>query len=491
MSHGPVVSIVTFDPFDPQPITEEGTLRAMEDLGIDACELVMPPDGAIDDDELREIFIAHQQRRIFRLLSEIRTERDRLLANCIGHRSPSARRERSASEGRRIEKQHRLQMEAIVVERLKAEEQQRDAQAKAERAAQIKDEIARRRAAQKAAARERQLRREEGQKVAAEEVRKQQDLRQMIEFQREQERLEALERLAQQKLERMRQVETTRQERAERNRDALQKLEDERIARFRQQEIHEQERAIAFLKQQMEDHERQYQAHFEENCRKQRVLTSIRMREEEEIEARKREADDREFDRELWFGRFRQQKSHEREKMKAEHEDRVQRYMAQKSKIEKGIYDRRVKTAADDKVINSRIHNIEAQRQKETRKRAFIRQLKKEERDQNAEHVRRRKEVHQRDAKLKIQDEQDRIASFEEERNSALTERREKAAQLEKQRAELDYMFQARLAANQVSFEMVATLAKSYGVDVDDLRIKHSRKAAARTIRVSKAPGLR
>jgi hypothetical protein len=178
--------------------------------------------------------------------------------------------------------------------------------------------------------------------------------------------------------------------------------------------------------------------------------------------------------------------------MKAEHEDRVQRYMAQKSKIEKEIYDRRVKTAADEEVLNSRIHNIEAQRKKETRKRAFIRQLKKEERDQNAEHVRRRKELNQRDAKLRMQAEHDRIAFFEEERNRALTEKREKSAQLEKQRAELEHMFQARLAANQGSFEMVATLAKSYGVDVDELRIKHSRKpGAARTIRVSKAPGFR
>jgi hypothetical protein len=495
-----VVSIVTFDPFDPRPITEEGTLRAMEYLGIDASELAMPPADQIDDDELRGIFVAHHRRRITGLLSEINAERDRLLAiyreNCIGsHRSPSSRRDRSPGPEDRpfeqLEKQHRRQIEAIVVEMLKAEEQQRDAKAKADRAAQIKDDITRRKAEQSAAARERQLKRERDQKAAAEEWRKQQDLKQMIEYEREQERLKALERLAQQKLDRMRQVEAARQERAERNRDVLQKLEDDRITRFRQQEIHEQERAIAFLEQQRQDHERQHQAHFEENCRKQRVLTAIRMREEEEMETRKREADDREYYRELWFGKFREEKSREREEMKVEHETRVQRYMVQKSRIEKKLYDRRLKSAADEEVINSRIQSVEAQRQKETRKRAFIQQLKKEERDHNAEHVRRRKEVHQRDARLRMQAEQDRIASFEEGKTRALTEKRERAAQLERKRTEMDQVFQAQLAANEASFETIAALAKSYGVDVDDLRTRHSRRPAARTIRVSKFPGFR
>jgi hypothetical protein len=179
--------------------------------------------------------------------------------------------------------------------------------------------------------------------------------------------------------------------------------------------------------------------------------------------------------------------------MRSEHEDRIKRYMLQKSKIEKELHDRRVKSAADEEVLNSRIHNIEAQRQKETRKRAFIQQLKKEERDQNAKHVRRRKEVHQRDTKLRMQAEQNRIASFEEEKTRALTEKREKAAQLERKRTEMNHVFQAQLAANNSSFETIATLAKSYGVDVDDLRTRHSRNQAApaRTIRVCKVSSFR
>jgi hypothetical protein len=492
---GPVpVSIVNFDPHAPRPITEEATLRAMAALGILHPELAMPTASqirSIKDDELRQIYTDHHLRRITRLIYEIKDERDRIIARFREASRPPSSPDSDGRPPAAVEKHQRRRMESIIQTILRAENIRVNLEAKEARVAQTREEIARKRATQSVLTRERQIQKQEEQSLAAAEVRKQQELRQALEFQKDQERLEGLQRVAEQKIEKLRRLEAARQERAGRNREALQKVDDEKQQKHREKEIREEERTLAFLRKQHQENKRRYESQREEGIRKQKVVSQIRIREEEDIAWRRKDSSERDYERDALLDQWRQRKCVIREQSKKAHDERLERHLAQKNEIEKEAHEKKVEQAIEREAhLEKRLMSLECEKQRERTKKQFIMQLKREERDQNAAHIARQKEAQIAESRTKIMAEQERVAAYEHERKQMGIDKRSKEMELEKQVATLNATVQRKLTVERTTVDSIRQIAQSYGVDIEEIRKRQSYRSVApsRVIRVSRVP---
>ena len=486
-----LVSILDFDPYHPQRITEPSTLKAMQYLGIHYSELKMPSQKEIDayeDDDLKQIFVEHHRNRINRLIEHIMMERDMIMSHYVRKRAVKSRNDQriataEAKQSEILERRQRKELENLVQSLVKAEKMRKDAITKEQRERQIQHENLRKQAERRNEQKKKMMRAQEERERHEAEMKRKRELQIQKAQEKEQERQEALQRRAEMKLFKMQEYERIRQERMERNRDALQKIEEERTKRFREKEMDEQRRQSERLAKQQEWNERKCNENRLEEARKRKVLEDIRKGEEKAWQDKRKEAEEREKERQMKNDEFQEKLRFKRESYRHVHEEKMQRYQAQKERLEKERQEKNNKVLTDEEVAAERIKRLEQQKDKERRKKIFILNLKKEERDQNAKHAERQLKFRQREAQERRASNEQRINSIEYRRAVQAKERESRMIQIDKQKYAMSQRFKEQVESDRITLDSIRSIAREYGINVDDIAKRELKRPRTSTNR--------
>jgi hypothetical protein len=124
----------------------------------------------------------------------------------------------------------------------------------------------------------------------------------------------------------------------------------------------------------------------------------------------------------------------------------------------------------DSQVVSERLQIREVQREKERKKKSFIAQLKKEERDQNAAHVEKQRLWFRSQSAIRLSHDEERLQAMEKEKEQLRLERQEKLIHLEKQRHAMQLSFNDQLAPEHLSMDSLKRFAQQYGVDFEQVQ---------------------
>jgi hypothetical protein len=466
-------SILDFDPHNPSPITEPASTRAMQNRGIAFHELVFPTREV--DPDVKDLFLAFHEERISRLIAQIKEERARIV-NLVPRQSQTAKSSGMGSavmspeekQLQRITRQQQRELQTLVQTVLRSERMRTDAAMKAERAQEVKREAMNRQLARTAFLQERHL--EKLREHAAAEAELEKKRQEKIEegFERDRQRLITLQKLAEAKRRKLQAQEASRVEQADRNRMALERVEMERARRLAEKALQEEQRALALMLEQEKEAERRKQESREHELRKKEVLQGIRSQEEEQLAKLKHDCEKHEMEREVFLDKLHEKQAHNRAEAHDKEEEKVERFLQQRERIEDEVAQERMKSIINEEIARDRLAMLEQQKERERKRQAFSLLLKKEERDMNAEHLARLRELKVAEAKQKMITSEERIDFFARRREQVQEERRLQMVRLERQKEALAQGFQAQIAAGKGSPEAVLKVAQQWGIVIHD-----------------------
>jgi hypothetical protein len=485
------ISILVFDPENPEAITEPQTQEAMKNLGIEENELKMPGIEeleAINDEELEHIFITHHRRRIDRLISDIKDERKRVIRCERAEREKfnsreGVRRESSKwlefeeRQTEKLEKQQKRRIEAEISNILREEEQKADSEQKEAKYKQIREEIMRKRFEES----------EKEKKQRAERLAKRAEIEAQLAHAREEKRQRALlleehrllvlQQKQDEKAQKLKEDEEKRREKAKKNREKRSELEESHTAQIREREAQEDLRIEEIFRRRFENNQKRIEKSRAKSAHKERLLSDLRTREYREIDTVRKNSDDRELQWAVCYSSFQKRQQDKRNGIRQQHEQRLMKYRMQRERIDKKFYDKRMKSVETDTEIAERLANRKKEKEREARKKAFIDRLKKEERDQNALHIERQRKVRSERQSRKLVAGEQRIASIEWDRQRKWERQQRDMIMMENVRVKMQRKFKENIGTKG-SLEVLRGIAREYGVDIDEMMERGTRNAS-------------
>jgi hypothetical protein len=461
----------------------------MENRGITYPELLAPTPAQISsvDPDLRDLYIDFHESKAAKLLSQVTDERSRILDSKDRQISPP----RSASSPgilaktleakqlQRITRQQHREIEALVETVLRSEQMRVDSAMKAARAQDVRFEAMRKQAARTQFLQERHLQKQREHEAAEAVLERKRQERVRFEFERERQRLNTLHRLEEAKRRTLHAQELARMDRADRNRIALERIEMERARKLHEKALQDEQRALALLIQQQEENERRRQHNREEMVRKKKVLDGIRTQEKDKMTQLKSECETDDFHRQVFMDKLHERQTRNRGEAHEREEAKVERYRQQKERIDEETAQMRQQSLLNDEIARDRLRALQEQKERERKRFAYSLQLKKEERDMNAAHLERMKNLKIRRENERILHNQQRFELLTSHRERMRQERREQARRLEKEKEELTAGFQERIWNGNASPEVILRVAQQHGIDVSEMEKKIGRPTTA------------
>jgi hypothetical protein len=473
---------------DPHPITEPASVQAMANLGILYTQLIALRGISYQsvDPDLQDCYYYHHFDRITRLTKQITDARAAILQSAQVQRSsapaaPGLARPATAQSDRRLaklEQQHHREVESLVQAVLRSEHQRSDAAAKEVRMQAIKTASMQARAERSAAATLRHLQKIEQQEAAAREIERQREEKRQEQYRRDQARLVTLQRLADAKLQRLARVEELRQSRAVRNRDAIAKWENDRHESLQEKERADNERTARWTSAKQEENDRKAEENHAESERKRKLLEDFRATEEAEMAQKRFNERQTEIERERWFLGFQGVRTDVRNSQRERHDAKAQRFLVQAQVLEQQRYERKVQSVTDEGAADARLAEIERQKALETKLRAYELQLKKEERDENAQRLERLDQARKAKCEKQRQDSDRRIAAMQAYRSQMRSEQEQRSIQMDRAKQEMSANFKEQIAADKASVDSIRVLAAKYGVDVYEVEARSTSRSA-------------
>lgn len=373
------ISVDNYDMYNQSTkFTDHGTIAALEKLGIDPGELLMPTNAEIaeydHDTDFRSVFVTHHEDRISRLKKLVSRER-RVILDIEANRGvkESARivtqRSTNADSGGAIE------MERRQVEKLKAR-QKREIEGminnvfRLERLQQDMAEVERKEL-------ERRKQEEEERKQRSEEAherhmqklkeleelekqkKKQEEEKRREQYERDQKALALQQKLAEERLEQMKEAERIRLEKAEKNRQQLKEIEENRKAKIREAEMKMQEKETRRLQKVQEENERLAREHQELAEKRQKQIKAAQEYERTMQEKKRKDAEERDKAYEEKIKEMVIRKKEDAEAFAKQNEERIKRNATMREKLRKQQEDEKKAKCMTNEDLQKRLARIE------------------------------------------------------------------------------------------------------------------------------------
>jgi hypothetical protein len=460
----------------------------MEELGILYSELVALKGITYQsiDPDLQDCYYYHHAARIDRLTKQIKAARTEIIENSTTERSSTptritVSRPATAVQDRRLaklEKQHHREVEGMVQILLRSEHQRTDAAAKEMRMREIKAATMQVRADKTAAATIRHLQKVEQQEAAAREIERIREERRQEQYRRDQARLITLQRLADAKMQRLARIEELRQSRAIRNREAIARWESDRHESLQEKERMDNERTERWAAMRQEQNDRKAEENHAENERKQRLLIVFRENEEAEMLQKRLEERQADVERERWYSGFQGVQAENRNSLRERHDEKAQRFLAAAEVLADQRYQRKVQSLRDEEDLDVRLAELEREKARARKLRAYQLQLKKEERDDNADRLERLRLARSEQIDQARNDANRKIETMQAYRRQQRFEQEQKLIQLDRTKEEMSATFRDQIASDKASVDSIRVIAAKYGVDVDDVEARSMGRSA-------------
>lgn len=546
------ISIDTYNKYTPVTFTDHGTLAAMKSLGVRSDELFMPSEEEISqydyDNEFKEVFVSHHLGRIDRLCTLISRERCRILDKELntGQKADDGLTAVSSNDGITERLSGVVEMEIRSLDKLK-NRQKREVEAMLENLLQMeKFQRQMNEAEQKEAERRKQMemetriRNQENHERHLQRLRELEELEQkklkeeenkrMIQFEKEKRALEAQKRLEEEKLFQLKENERLRLERVEQNRQTLQRIEEDRQARITASQQKIQEREIRRLQKLQEENERinhEKQILAEKRARQVKAAKDYerKMLEKKRQDFEEKERINAEKQKELA-----EQRKHDLSLFVKEQENKIKRYIQNRTQIEKNQQKMRESKIESDEDIKKRLESIEkmkeekqlaarlsrsdgairsklkqmeykkylaqkqAQMDEQMRKsqmkfqqakeekerlqklRALQWKLKQDEQKQNQLHLQRQMQAKSEMIKRKMDTEAERVKKIEHQKLQLKMERQQRIRYLRQQKQEVSNEMIEFQVKNKVDMNSVHRLAKKYDIDIEAMKARINKR---------------
>jgi hypothetical protein len=454
----------------------------MENLGVTAPELELPTPAQIAavDEDVRDLYTAYHQGRVNRLIAQVTAERSKVVQAAQSRRVTSRSATTSQAQlsrtsdleqrqVQRLEHQHRREVAAIIQKVIRAERVREDGLAKEARARELKEQVTRQRLAHTAMVQERHLKKMQQNEMAQLELERKRQEELEIAFQKEQQRLITLQHLTATKIRRLMEREARRQATADRNRTALERIEEERLQRLREKELADEQRRLQLLLQTIHENELRQERNQQQEARKKKVLDDVRTQEEAAATERRLQAEEREGHRQEWHEHVQAAQAHNRATARAEHDQKVQRYMAQREQLDQAMDDRKAQSLKDTDELYARLERQQQEKDRERKRAAYSLQLKKEERDRRAAHVARQRQLLLARTEQRRADGDRRVEWMDKEKHRRWAEKIAKSNEMNRQKEIMSTAFREQVAADRASIDSIREIATKFGVDLEEI----------------------
>jgi hypothetical protein len=150
----------------------------------------------------------------------------------------------------------------------------------------------------------------------------------------------------------------------------------------------------------------------------------------------------------------------------------------QRDRIDERFYHKKVQSVENDEQISDRIYNLKRNKDRERRKKAFIAKLKKEERDQSALHIERQRKLRSERAMQRVVSGQQKIASRDWDRQRRWERQQVDLIAMNNMKYRMEEKFDTEVGTNKGSLQTLRGIAMEYGVDIDELQRRKTRRVA-------------